>query len=321
MLGLLSSPLQSQPQQDGIAQQLARLAIEQRFNAIVLEHVAQDQIAHCPYPMLIHVMSGRYSTKPDYYTLCMGVSGGDVNLFSPSLGDFSVPLNQLESDRRGEAIVLSRGPLPADAKFLHHSLPIAQYTIMLAVVLTLAALAVARRGEQGVSHFPSTLLRMRGSCVQLLRLAIVAFVLTVVCRFVAGGPFCPAAPAPAGQPIDFLLPPSSATAAALIKPPEISVEAALRLVRTDALFVDARDANEYHAGHIRSAILCPAADIDHWRLHMAGIDPHARIIVYCAQASCGKGAYVASFLLKNGFTNVVLYRDGWAKWTGPREAR
>jgi rhodanese-related sulfurtransferase len=307
--------------QDGAAQQLADLAIDQHLNAIVLDHVTADQIARCSYPMLIHVMSGRYSTKPDYYALRTGMHGTNIELFSPSLGEFSVPINQLESDRRGEAIVLSRGRLPADARFLHHSVPVAQYTIMLGVLLNLAAFAIFGARRLRVANAPSMLRQATESCFQLLGLAVVAVMLTCVCRVVSAATFVPGLPVPASQPIDFLLPPKSATAASSIKPPEIGLDAALLSARTDALFVDARDVAEYNAGHIRDAILCPADDLSRWRLHMAGVDPRSRIIVYCAEATCGKGEYVATFLLKNGFTNVSLYRDGWAKWTGPREAR
>jgi rhodanese-related sulfurtransferase len=145
--------------------------------------------------------------------------------------------------------------------------------------------------------------------------------LTIVGRLTSGQSLLPAAPASAGQPIDFLTPGTTEVAKTAIALPEIDLETAIHLANSNAVFVDAREIGEYNAGHIRGAIVCPANDIGRWHLHMAGIDLRRRIVVYCAEASCGKGEYVASFLLANGFTNVSLYRDGWAKWTGPKEDR
>jgi rhodanese-related sulfurtransferase len=120
--------------------------------------------------------------------------------------------------------------------------------------------------------------------------------------------------------VDFLIPATGIVSEALPPPPEIDLETALHRLG-HAVFVDAREIGEYNAGHIKGAIVCPANDIVHWHLHLAGIDPQEPLIVYCAEASCHKGEYVASFLLASGFTNVKLYRAGWAKWTGPRESQ
>jgi rhodanese-related sulfurtransferase len=146
----------------------------------------------------------------------------------------------------------------------------------------------------------------------------------MTCQLLQGAPLLPAGPpvdsAGKGDTLDFMLVPGSApTVKSDTKPPEISLPSALHALSAGKSFVDARDLGEYNAGHIKGAICCPASDVGRWRMHMAGIDPRTPIVVYCAEASCGKGEYVATFLLENGFTDVSLYRDGWAKWTGPKE--
>jgi rhodanese-related sulfurtransferase len=120
--------------------------------------------------------------------------------------------------------------------------------------------------------------------------------------------------------IDFLMLPTQATQSsrALV---EISLSEALQAHREGQLFVDARDPGEFDTGHIRGAVLCPAGDVSHWRLHLAGILQDRPIVVYCAEASCGKGEYVSRFLISSGFTNIHLYRDGWVKWTGAKEGK
>jgi rhodanese-related sulfurtransferase len=158
------------------------------------------------------------------------------------------------------------------------------------------------------------------SVIQATCLATTAVSLSLLCRLASGDSTFAAIPIPEASTVDFLMPPTGAASRPLPPPPEIDLDTALHRLG-HAVFVDARDISEYNAGHIKGAILCPANDITHWHLHLAGIDPQQPLIVYCAEASCHKGEYVARFLLASGFTNVKLYRAGWAKWTGPKESQ
>jgi rhodanese-related sulfurtransferase len=311
MIQLLSSPLLAA--QEDSPQVLVHLASQQNLHTVLLDQLAKDQIVRCPYPILIHARGGRYSAKPDYYVLSTGIREGNVELFTPASGQLRVPLSQLDEDRFGEAVVLSRDPLPANATFLHRAFPIANCTLMVGVLLSFAAFAIARSPRH--LQFPHR--QESSSAVQFAIIVVIACVLTDVGRFASGESLVPAPPAS----FDFLLGNQAHAEKPSAKLSEIDLQTALRLSRTDALFVDARDIPDYNAGHIRGAIVCPATDLSQWHLHLAGIDPSRRIVVYCAQASCGKADYVATFLLANGFTDVSLYRDGWAKWTGAREAR
>ncbi len=85
------------------------------------------------------------------------------------------------------------------------------------------------------------------------------------------------------------------------------------------MFVDAREPGEFANGHITGSMSCPASDVGHICLNMSGIPKNRKIVVYCIDANCGKGHYVAAALMQQGFTHAVLFREGWAKWTGPKE--
>ena len=318
MLALLSSPL-LQLQQDDTSSQIVDLARQQKLNAVILDHLRTDQIMRCPCPLLIHVMGGRYSTKPDYYVLYHGVRDGQAQIFSPSIGELSIPLNQLEADRRGESVAVSDQTISPDV-LDNRSLTDVRFVWMGGVALALAAIALIRHIKRPTLDTElGALSELRASMAEFSRLAVFAIALAFGSRFASAEPLLPPQPAAPQDPVDFLLPHSPQPARPQAQPPELSLEAAVGLVNTNALFVDARDVGEYGAGHIRGAIVCPASDIARWHLHMAGVDPHRQIIVYCAEASCRKGEYVARFLLQHGFTDVSLYRDGWAKWTGPKE--
>ena len=121
------------------------------------------------------------------------------------------------------------------------------------------------------------------------------------------------------DPLDFFLRPEAAGGNSNQEVPEVDLATAERLILEGALPVDARDPDEFRAGHIKGSLNCPASDIGRWRLHLAGIAKTQKIIVYCASANCGKGHYVASVLLQNGFSEVWLYPPGWSKWPGPKE--
>jgi putative ATP-binding cassette transporter len=317
MIQLLDSA-HSASQHDDATQEIARLALHQNLNALVLPNVTQEQIARCPFPMLIHVKAGRYSIIPDYFVLYSGVRDGKWLIFSPSQGDMSLAPQELDEDRRADAIVISREPLSAD--LWRAPVPFVKYILMCGTLLTFAALALTRARSRKTKPL-AALPTVPASCFQACGIAAIAVSMSLVGRLACGESALAATPISDANAIDFLLP---ATSTAISKapsvPPEIDLETALhRLGR--ALFVDARDISEYNAGHIKGAIVCPANDITHWHLHLAGVDLQQPIIVYCAEASCQKGEYVASFLLASGFTNVNLYRAGWAKWTGPKESQ
>jgi rhodanese-related sulfurtransferase len=303
------------------AKQLASIGTAQHLNAIVLDHISADQIARCPYPIMLHVKGGRYSSQPDYYVLCTGTRGGRVNLFDPPSRQSVITLSQLEEDRRAEAIILSGERLPPAAGYLHRSVPLATYGLMIAATAGMGVLAVACRRRPRGSTGRSGLRHVWASSLQLLGISIASLLLSFVCQSASGRALLPASDGLATEPIDFIMPGTAPGAHSIVDPPEISVAVALQMINRNALFVDARDPAEYNAGHIRGAVLCPATDVGRWHVHLAGIDLHRRIIVYCAEASCHKGEYVATFLLSCGFSDVSLYRAGWAQWTGPKEAQ
>jgi len=98
---------------------------------------------------------------------------------------------------------------------------------------------------------------------------------------------------------------------ALVK---VSLPSALRLHGAGALFVDARDAADYLDGHIKGAINVPVGPADRIRLGMSGVSIDRTIVVYCANANCGKAEVIAHALSQLGFINVSVYSAGWDKW-------
>ena len=82
------------------------------------------------------------------------------------------------------------------------------------------------------------------------------------------------------------------------------------------MWIDARPAEEFAAGHIEGAIqlntdewdkLLPDA-LNHWA-------PERKLVVYCSKQSCGASHEVARRLRDEaGLNNVFVLRGGWEAW-------
>lgn len=96
--------------------------------------------------------------------------------------------------------------------------------------------------------------------------------------------------------------------------PRLSVEEATPLcVACSALFVDARSAAEYQAGHISGAVhLPPGAPAEPvlWRLGV-----YKTVIVYDRNPSCALADEVAKMLLERGAQDVRVLTGAWPAWT------
>lgn len=99
--------------------------------------------------------------------------------------------------------------------------------------------------------------------------------------------------------------------------PRISVEDATPLcVACSALFVDARSAAEYEAGHITGALhLAPGEPVDPvlWRLGV-----YETVVVYDRDPNCAVADQVAKRLLEHGVQDVRVLSGAWPAWTAAR---
>ncbi|MBK7404203.1 MAG: hypothetical protein IPJ41_06110 [Phycisphaerales bacterium] len=86
------------------------------------------------------------------------------------------------------------------------------------------------------------------------------------------------------------------------------------------VFIDARPAHEYEAGHIPFAFLVPSESLDAGRLgdmvdpSIGGITPDQRVVVYCEGGLCTASELVAYRLQDMGFTKIHIDVDGYPGW-------
>lgn len=83
-----------------------------------------------------------------------------------------------------------------------------------------------------------------------------------------------------------------------------------------ALFLDARAAEDYAAGHIANARSLPA---DQFEEHFANVEPmltaFPTTVVYCDGTICDLSHRLQAQLRLMGYTNVFMMTNGWTSWS------
>lgn len=89
-----------------------------------------------------------------------------------------------------------------------------------------------------------------------------------------------------------------------------------RIVSAGAhLILDARPLADFDAGHIPGAVPLPFDDLDaHYEQARLLMSPSTPIVTYCSGGVCDESFMLCVYLRKMGFTNVILYAEGWTEW-------
>ncbi|MBW2544539.1 MAG: rhodanese-like domain-containing protein [Deltaproteobacteria bacterium] len=92
-------------------------------------------------------------------------------------------------------------------------------------------------------------------------------------------------------------------------------EAAKLFSARAAVFIDARDEQDYESGHIRGALSLPWYNAGKRFPEIAGDIPSGTtIITYCDGKACHLSHDLAVFLRDKGFENVRDLLNGWTVW-------
>lgn len=101
-------------------------------------------------------------------------------------------------------------------------------------------------------------------------------------------------------------------------------EATAKFQSSGAVFVDARDEEDYNLGHIPGAINFP---FDYYDDHVAQVlprlDKDKEIVTYCGGADCELSLYLARQLKIEGYGKISIFFGGFTSWQGaglPMEA-
>ena len=110
--------------------------------------------------------------------------------------------------------------------------------------------------------------------------------------------------------------PSKAEMYAKKEIPTISLEETReKLDKKGIIFLDAREADEYEAKHIKDALSLPVTHFDLYYPKMKNLLPKdAEIVVYCAGEECGASLHLAEELIGLQYKNILVFLGGWVEW-------
>lgn len=82
-----------------------------------------------------------------------------------------------------------------------------------------------------------------------------------------------------------------------------------------AMFLDAREPDDYAAGHIGNAFNLPAQSFaQHFGAVAPMLAPGSELVLYCDGKECDLSHRLAESLRQQGFTNLHLLFNGWTTW-------
>jgi rhodanese-related sulfurtransferase len=259
-------------------------------------------LCNYPHPVILHVKRTMLSQTYDHYILFLGTQDGQARLLDPPNPLKVVPFHELAPCWDGNALIVSSEPI--DLGSVHA--PVRKRFIMYTAIVISAILALhwAKR------LLPKTLLNSRIklmclSITQAVGFAVFALLVGMFYQFANDAGLLAHANATASiqqaHQYNFI--------------PKISEKKVRKLLDGDTVFLDARFARDFKAGHIEGAISIPVNATDEERQKAtADIPKAARIVLYCQSAGCNYAEKVAVKLIDDGFSNISIYKGGWAEW-------
>ncbi len=83
--------------------------------------------------------------------------------------------------------------------------------------------------------------------------------------------------------------------------------------KKELLLIDARSKEEYQEAHIEGAISIPDKVFDE-NTALLPVDKNSLLVFYCNGVKCGKSKKAAIKAAAKGYTNILLYGDGFPVW-------
>ncbi|HUT29234.1 MAG TPA: rhodanese-like domain-containing protein [Sedimentisphaerales bacterium] len=288
--------------------ELKKAAEDNGLYGVPAGKMTANVLRNCPYPVILHVKSQPTSRQYDHYELFLGIQNDEARLFSPPGPLRLTPFHELAPRWDGAGLVLSTEPIQLGAIFAP-----AKKRFGIYAGLTLAMILIVRWGRRWL---PQTLLNSRRkllalSGAQAAAIALLALLAAFIYHFANEEGFLAHANAA-----------SSVQQAHLVNfiPKINEKEAGDLLDNGDAVFVDARYASDFEAGHLEGAISIPV-DANEWQFEgvTSQIGRDVKIVVYCQSAGCRFAEKVAVRLLEDGFSNVSIFKGGWNEWVAKKD--
>lgn len=292
--------------------ELKKAAEDCGLYVLPVSKLAARDLQHSDYPIILHVKSRIGSSQYDHYNLFLGTKDGQARLLDPPKPVNSVPFSELAPCWAGNGLILSTEPIDLDAVLA----PTRKRLLICAAIASVIILIVRWAKRRLPSVWNMSRRQVYGlSAAQGASFAFVALLCGMVYHFANDAGLLANADATAMI--------QESHAGKFIR--KIGERKVHRLLEGDAVFIDARFGRDYEAGHLEGAISVPVAASDvEVQKATADIAKDSPIVVYCQSSRCKFAEIVALKLIEKGYSNISIFRGGWAEWKGrndrPREA-
>jgi rhodanese-related sulfurtransferase len=285
---------------------LANLKQAAKDNGLYAESAAKLNsriLMESPHPIILHVKSSADSKEYDHFELFLGTENGQAKLFNPPEPVRLVPFHELAPQWDGTGLIVSAEPIDIGAVFAP-----ARKRLLLYVVVGIAVIAIlhwARQRRPLVTLVNSRSKLFGLSIVQTMGFGILALLCGMVYHFVSDAGFLAHANATASV--------QKSHSGNFI--PKVSKKKVERSLDSNTVFIDARYARDFKAGHLEGAINVPVDtnDIERQKA-MSGVAKNADIVVYCQSSGCPYAGIVTAKLKTDGFSNISIFKGGWNEW-------
>jgi rhodanese-related sulfurtransferase len=292
--------------------ELKKAAEDYGLCAIAAGNVTCADLGHLAHSAILHVRSDGTSEGYDHYELLLGTDKDQARLFDPPGPVRLVPFRELAPRWDGNALIVSSEPIDLGTVFAPALRRLIIYAVI--VILVIFALHWVKR------WLPQAMLNSRGklfglSIGQGAAFTIVALLCGMLYHFANDAGLLANANATTSI--------QQAHVANFI--PKINERKVHKLLDSETVFIDARLSRDYKAGHIKGAISVPVNTNDVERQKVtADIPKDSRIVMYCQSSGCKYAEIVAIKLIDDGYSNISIYKGGWAEWVAkngkPKEA-
>ena len=102
----------------------------------------------------------------------------------------------------------------------------------------------------------------------------------------------------------------------MTSPMAINIEFAQNLFNEkSAIFIDARDSEDYNSGHIKNAINIPFDYYEDYEDVINELDDTATHVIYCSGDECSLSMDLADYFFNElAFENILIFEGGWPQW-------
>lgn len=283
--------------------ELKKALQDNKFYSQAVKNLTLQELRLSQYPVILHVKKDAETKEYDHYELFLGNRGDKAMIFDPPNQMKFVPFYELVPRWDGIGLIVSKAPIDLG----HFFAPARkQFAIFATVVIGLIA---GIRGS--LKYVPSIIKNIyrkwwfEFSIAQSAGLVFVALMSGMVFNFVSETGFL--------SHHNMTEPIIKANLASFI--PKVSAKYIKKIKGGSKVIIDARQIEDYNAGHIDGAINIPVTlCAEDCNSKLSEVEKTSQLVIYCQSPGCPYAEKVAAKLIDNEFNNITIYKGGWVDW-------